>query len=119
MTQARISELKNGLSAYLRLVKSGESVLVLDRDTPIAKLVPVEIAPAGANQADSACGTEDKALRDEALLAKLESRGVIARRRRGPPPMEVVRSWKPFGKDVGLVEAVREEREEDRETGYR
>jgi len=119
MTQARISELKNSLSAYLRLVRSGESVLVLDRDTPVARLVPVEMSPVGTSQADSVSDAEERMLQDEALLAKLESRGVVARRRRGPPPIEVVRSWDAFGKDAGLVEAVLEERGEDSETGYR
>lgn len=42
MLQVKISELKNSLSACLRKVKSGESILVLDGNTPVARLVPVE-----------------------------------------------------------------------------
>ena len=117
--RAKISELKNGLSAYLRLVKSGESVLVLDRATPVARLVPLESSPARAGQAGSASEAEKKKLENEALLDKLERKGIIARRRGGPSPMEIARSRKPIGKDVRLVEAVLEEREEDCETGYR
>jgi prevent-host-death family protein len=39
---AGIAELKTNLSAYLRRVKRGETVTVMDRDTPVAQLVPVE-----------------------------------------------------------------------------
>jgi len=42
MTQAKVSELKARLSAYLAAVRRGESVIVLDRATPIARLVPFE-----------------------------------------------------------------------------
>ena len=41
MIRATISEVKNGLSAYLRRVKSGESVLVMERITPVVRIVPV------------------------------------------------------------------------------
>ncbi len=37
----RVAELKARLSAYLRKVRGGESITVLDRDTPIARLVPL------------------------------------------------------------------------------
>jgi len=42
MKRATISELKAKLSAYLRNVRNGETVLVMDRTTPIAKLTPIE-----------------------------------------------------------------------------
>ena len=35
-----IAELKSRLSAYLRLVGRGESILVLDRQRPIARIIP-------------------------------------------------------------------------------
>ncbi|HLB37628.1 MAG TPA: type II toxin-antitoxin system prevent-host-death family antitoxin [Gemmatimonadales bacterium] len=38
---AAVSELKAGLSAYLARVKAGEVVVVTDRGTPVAKLVPI------------------------------------------------------------------------------
>ncbi len=41
MEKAKISELKNRLSAYLRKVQAGESILVLDRNRPIARIDPV------------------------------------------------------------------------------
>jgi len=42
MLKAKISELKSRLSAYLARVRAGESVLVLDRATPVARLVPLD-----------------------------------------------------------------------------
>jgi prevent-host-death family protein len=46
MKQARIADLKARLSEYLRSVRRGETVIVLDRETPVAKLVPY---PSGAS----------------------------------------------------------------------
>ena len=40
MTTASISELKANLSRYLRVVRRGGEVQVLDRGTPVARLVP-------------------------------------------------------------------------------
>jgi prevent-host-death family protein len=58
MTRAKISELKARLSAYLAEVRAGGEVLVCDRMTPIARLVPVmdaaddvQITPATASPA--------------------------------------------------------------------
>lgn len=41
MIQVTISEIKNRLSHYLRLVRGGEQVEILDRTTPVALLVHV------------------------------------------------------------------------------
>lgn len=41
MKQVRIAELKSRLSEYLRAVRRGETIAVLDRDTPVAQIVPV------------------------------------------------------------------------------
>lgn len=38
MKKASISELKNQLSAYLQSVRAGETVLILDRNQPIARI---------------------------------------------------------------------------------
>jgi len=35
-----VAELKAKLSAYLRRVQRGEEVVVMDRDAPVARLVP-------------------------------------------------------------------------------
>jgi prevent-host-death family protein len=39
MRTAKISELKAKLSAHIQYVKNGEEVLILDRNTPVARLV--------------------------------------------------------------------------------
>ena len=40
MTGIRIADLKSHLSEHLRKVRGGTSLTVLDRDTPIARIVP-------------------------------------------------------------------------------
>ena len=45
MVQAMVSELKAKLSAYLAKVRQGETVLVCERKTPIARIVPYEGEP--------------------------------------------------------------------------
>jgi prevent-host-death family protein len=44
MTDVRIADLKSRLSEHLRRVRHGESITVLDRDTPVARLIPYENA---------------------------------------------------------------------------
>jgi prevent-host-death family protein len=41
MKQVKIAELKARLSEHLRAVRNGETIVVLDRETPIAHIVPV------------------------------------------------------------------------------
>jgi prevent-host-death family protein len=45
VTEVKIAELKGRLSHYLRAVRQGDSLIVKDRLTPIARLVPY--TPAG------------------------------------------------------------------------
>ena len=40
MRSVNVAELKNRLSKYLRFAKSGEEVVIRDRNLPVAKLVP-------------------------------------------------------------------------------
>ncbi len=42
MKQVMIADLKAKLSEYLRYVRQGHTVTVLDRHTPVARLVPYE-----------------------------------------------------------------------------
>lgn len=42
MKTVNIAELKNRLSVYLNEVRAGHEVLVKDRNTPIARIVPIE-----------------------------------------------------------------------------
>ena len=41
MSDVRIAELKARLSEHLRSVRHGGTVTVLDRDTPVARIVPI------------------------------------------------------------------------------
>ena len=120
MIRANISELRNGLSAYLRRVRRGESVLILDRNLAIAQLTPVE-GPTEARQ-ERAVYTlseeEQRELEDEARVARLEAAGILSRPLRGGDIRETVRGWDPLP-GVGLVEAVLANRREEEETGYR
>ncbi len=45
MSDVRIADLKARLSEHLRAVRNGGTVTVLDRNTPIARIVPVATAP--------------------------------------------------------------------------
>lgn len=42
MNGVRVADLKSRLSEHLRKVRTGRSVTVLDRNTPIARIVPYE-----------------------------------------------------------------------------
>ena len=44
MRSVRIGELKNHLSQYLRVVRGGTRLVVMDRDTPVAELGPITSA---------------------------------------------------------------------------
>src|ERR1051326_1472933 len=56
MASVQIADLKNNLSAYLRRVRTGEEVIICDRKSPIAKIVPL--------------GTTDFDLEEQELIAK-------------------------------------------------
>ena len=45
MRSVKIAQLKDHLSEHLRAVEGGDEVLVMDRDRPIARIVPVSPAP--------------------------------------------------------------------------
>jgi prevent-host-death family protein len=45
MTTASVSEAKNQLSALLKLVQAGQSVVITDRGVPVARLEPVRLGP--------------------------------------------------------------------------
>lgn len=42
MSRVRIAELKAHLSEHIRRVRGGRSLTVLDRDTPVARIVPYD-----------------------------------------------------------------------------
>jgi prevent-host-death family protein len=45
MTDVRIADLKAKLSEHLRTVRNGGTLTVLDRDTPVARIVPYAAQP--------------------------------------------------------------------------
>lgn len=108
MIRATISEVKDGMSAYLRRVKAGESVLVMERRTPIARIVPAGLDAEGGKETDSA----DK----EAKRARLERAGIVVRRGSGSP-LDVL--GQPLRSGAGILEALLDERLEGRREGYR
>jgi prevent-host-death family protein len=97
MTTASITQAKSNLSKLIKKVRHGESVLILDRNIPVARLEPL---PAGSREAD------------EATLAQLERRGLL-KRGAGKLPRDFFKLPQlKFKKS--LVEAVLEERREAR-----
>lgn len=41
MKRVNISQLKSHLSEHIRSVRGGENIVVLDRDNPVAEIVPI------------------------------------------------------------------------------
>jgi prevent-host-death family protein len=85
--QVRVAELKARLSEYLRRVRRGRSLVVMDRDTPIARIVPYE--------------GRTPALR-------------IRRPPPGAPRLQDVPLPPPFETDVDIVALLLEERQGER-----
>lgn len=83
MKQVRIADLKARLSEHLRAVRRGETIAVLDRDTPVAQIVPI---------------------RDRQALR-------IRRPAPGTPPPKDVRLPKPAKLNLDIVELLLEERQ--------
>ena len=95
MQRATVSELKSRLSAYLKKVRAGETVLILDRNQPVAKIEP-------ATAGDDPRGR----------LAVLAREGLIkpAEKR---VPMRMLKS-RPPAPSKSVLEALLKERREGR-----
>ncbi|MEP7029186.1 MAG: type II toxin-antitoxin system prevent-host-death family antitoxin [Candidatus Eisenbacteria bacterium] len=85
MIQVKISDLKSGLSGYLHEVRRGEVIVVMDRKTPVARLVPYAPGPGPG-----------------AL--------VIRYPKPGAPKLEDVPMPPPLGREVDIMGALDEER---------
>jgi prevent-host-death family protein len=83
MKQVKIAQLKAKLSEYLREVRRGATISVLDRQTPVAQIIPV---------------------RDHPAL-------VIRKPTAGTPPPNRVRLAKPAKLHLDIVELLLEERQ--------
>lgn len=98
MKKATISQTKNQLSALLDAVRHGETVLIVDRDQPVARLEPVA---AGSGQGDD-------------LLARLQRKGLISRGT-GKQAQRILREAPPvLRRGVSAVAALVAERSEGR-----
>jgi antitoxin (DNA-binding transcriptional repressor) of toxin-antitoxin stability system len=91
MQKATISELKNSLSAYLKKVRAGESVLILDRDQPVARIERI----------DAGTAADDP-------VARLERAGLV-RRARASVPLKLLRQ-EPASARRSVVKALVEDR---------
>ena len=97
MKTASITETKNQLSALIDRVRAGESVLILDRGVPVARLEPV-------------AGDDDPTGR----LQRLERAGIL-RIGRGAPPIDRLRAPLPkLAPGFSAVKALLEERRSGR-----
>ena len=76
MKRVKIADLKNNLSRHLLYVRDGGELLVLDRDTPIARVVA--FAPAESPDARPARAGREEYWTPE-RLARMEQQGIIAR----------------------------------------
>jgi prevent-host-death family protein len=94
MKEAKISEVKNQLSRFLALVRKGEVVRILDRNVPVAQIVPIDRPARGS------AGPE--------VLADLERKGLI-RRGSGRIPPELL-AKDPPGRSAGVLASLLEER---------
>ena len=98
MKIATISEAKNKLSQLLDWVKSGETVVIVDRDVPVARLEAM--VKAGEPNPDG-------------RLERLERKGWV-RRGRGAWPKGFFDRPLPKGRRADIVKTILEEREDSR-----
>ncbi len=84
MKSVGVKQLKSRLSEYLRLVRSGETVFVTDRDEVVAELRPARRQSAAADSI-------------EELLDSLAERGEVTR------ASQSKRQWKWKAKGLGLA----------------
>ncbi len=94
MKRVSVSDLKNRLSEFLRLVKKGETIEILERNVPIARIEGVKARSRG---------TED-------YIEDLTRRGILSRPR-GEPDLSFL-DRPPIPCDVDVAQIVSEDREE-------
>ena len=102
MIQVNISEMKNRLSHYIRLARGGEEVEIVDRQTPVARLVHVSQGSIRRRHA--------------AWIQEVIQLGIVTRPRKEELPDEILtRSKVPGGrKRAQVLKALLEERETGR-----
>jgi prevent-host-death family protein len=98
METVSISRLKDQLSAYLQKVRRGQTVVVTDRNKPVAQLTPVVAKES-----------------DDERLARLIAQGVVTPPKQSPPlSIEEIRKRRPQAPGAGVLEALLQERREGR-----
>ena len=98
MKTATLTETKNNLSALIDQVRHGETIMVLDRGRPVARI-------------ESAVTANSEA---EGRLARLERRGVV-RRATAAMPRELLSQEPPSAREgASVLAALLEERETGR-----
>ena len=103
MVRTNISNLKNRLSHYLRLVRAGEVVEIIDRKVPLARIEAIDTF----NDLDAGNG----------WLRRMIEDGTIVAPRRNTPHSDLTRIPSEFsknGKYAGVLGALKEEREKGR-----
>jgi prevent-host-death family protein len=93
MRTTTITEAKNGLSALIARVRAGESVVILDRGTPVARLEPI-------------VGRGDA----EGRLRRLERAGLVRVAVTAPPVEALVEPGPSLTAGSSAVEALLDER---------
>jgi antitoxin (DNA-binding transcriptional repressor) of toxin-antitoxin stability system len=98
MEKATVSKLKDNLSAYLRKVRAGHTVVIYDRNVPIACIERIESSERGRDR-----------------LALLRAQG-LTRPATRPLLVKRLREMLPKGlpRNARLAEALREDRDADR-----
>ena len=97
MKTATITEAKNRLSALIDLVQSGESIVILERGRPVARLEPIAAYPDATGR-----------------LARLERAGIL-KIGTAPPPIELLRRPAPrLARGASAVEGLLEDRRSGR-----
>ncbi len=105
MIQANISEVKNRLSYYLKLVKGGEQVEILDRKTPLARIVQVSTA-------------HENSEKTSAWILEARQLGLVVPPSKGPVDPELLEKDLMSGiirrKESGVLRALLDERRSGR-----
>jgi prevent-host-death family protein len=100
MIRVNISEIKNRLSYYLRLVRGGEQIEILDRNTPLARMIHVSQADIENNKTP--------------WIKEIEGLGIVTPpKKKGFPPELLARDKVILPREKGepaVLEALLEER---------
>lgn len=103
MIRVNVTEIKNRLSHYLRLVKGGEEIEIIDRKTPLARIVRI--------------GNQKGGKKVSSWVKEMYDLGIVALPKRSKAPSNFTSIDKVIsseGKTCGVFEALLEERDKGR-----